>query len=114
MNRWPNQIRAVEETTAAIDGGAKRLCVTSPTGTGKSRMMMDMLEWAVEHNRRAALFTNRRMLLEQTIKVMESHGVNFGVQAAGYESAYLRPVQIAMTQTVLSRGHKGDLYDLIL
>ena len=76
-DRWPNQERALAETTAAIEGGSKRLCVTSPTGTGKSRMMVDMLEWATASGKRAALFTNRRMLFDQTCGVLESHGINF-------------------------------------
>lgn len=114
MNRWPNQQRAYERTTEAILGGVKRACVTSPTGTGKTRCMQDVLDWCVESNRRAALFTNRRMLLDQTIGIMESHGVDFGMQAAGYELAHLRPVQLAMTQTVLSRGWRGDIPDVVL
>lgn len=114
MIRWPNQIRALTLTTEAIVGGGKRICVTSPTGTGKTFMFIDMIEWAVQAGMRVALFTNRRMLLEQTIGVLSAHGIEFGVQAAGHELAFLRQVQIAMTQTVLSRGHRGDLYDLIL
>jgi DNA repair protein RadD len=114
VNRWPNQIRALEETAIAITGGARRLCVTSPTGTGKTTMMIDLIEWAAGNNKRVALFTNRRMLFDQTCKVLESHGIEFGRQAAGHELAYLRQTQVCMSQTVLSRGHKGDLYDLIL
>ena len=114
MNRWPNQIKALEQTATAINGGARRICVTSPTGTGKTTMMIDLIEWCQSQNKRTALFTNRKMLFDQTCRVLESHGVEFGRQAAGHPLALLRNVQVCMTQSVLSRGHRGELYDVIL
>ncbi len=108
MNRWPHQTRALEQTTAAIANGTRRMCVTANTGMGKTTMMVDMLEWAASMNFGAAMYTNRRMLLDQTFRVLEGHGVSVGVRAAGYKPATLRPVQLAMTQTEFSRVIRNE------
>jgi len=112
MNLWPHQIRAVEETTEAIAGGAKRICLTAPTGAGKTRVMIELIEWASDLNWPVALYTNRRMLLDQTKNVLESHGVNVGMRASGYETALLRDVQLCMTQTELSQVYQRKIRQL--
>jgi len=107
--RWPNQQRAFDLTTAAIAQGVKRICLTSPTGSGKTAMMTDMIQWGVEEGRRVALYTQRKMLYEQTAGVLERAGIDFGKRASGHETALLRAVQLAMTPTELSRVYqRGD------
>lgn len=108
MNPWPHQTYAFQQTTSAIDGGGNRICVTAPTGAGKTKMMIDMLEWAQERNWPAALYTNRRMLLRQTKEVLESHGINVGLRASGHDRAYLRDVQLCMTQTEGSQVYRAE------
>ncbi len=103
MNLWPNQIRARDLTAEAVAGGCKRMCVTSPTGTGKTYMQLEQLELANSHAIGAALYTDRRMLLEQTEKRLKEHGFDFGMRAAGHEPALTRPIQLCMTQTELSQ-----------
>lgn len=109
MERRPNQVYANEATQTAISGGATRICVTSPCGGGKTLMMVDQLEAALEQNKLASLHTLRRMLFDQTAKVLESQGINFGKRASGHETALLRDIQLAMTQTELSKVYRnGD------
>ena len=40
---WPHQERGLRELVDLIKGGAKRICVASPTGGGKSRMMRTLI-----------------------------------------------------------------------
>lgn len=108
MNRWPQQIRHLEEIPRAIDAGAKRICVVGPTGSGKTRMQIDLLEWASERHWPACQYTNRRGLFEQTMKVLESHGIEFGCRAAGYKTAYLRDIQLCMTPTEGSKVYRSE------
>lgn len=103
MKRWPNQKRAIEQVPEAIEGGAKRICVTSPTGTGKSVMQLDMIQWAMDRNWRTALYTNRKMLLRQLKKNFERHGVEVGVLAADYKENPDAPFQLCSIQTVSAR-----------
>jgi superfamily II DNA or RNA helicase len=107
-DRWPNQQRAFDGTIDAINRGVKRLCVTSPTGSGKTRMFTDMIEWAVENKRPVALYTQRRMLYDQTCRVLEKAGVRFGKRASGHSQNLFLDVQMCMSQTELSRVYKQE------
>jgi DNA repair protein RadD len=112
MERRPNQQRAFDQTLAAIRGGAKRICVTSPTGSGKTMMMTDQLIQAKADGERACLYTNRRMLFDQTARMLGEAGIEFGRRAAGHERALLRDVQLCMTQTELSHVYKNESREL--
>lgn len=101
--RWPNQRRAFDGVLDAYRRGVRRLCVTSPTGTGKTQIGLDLIAWAKEQSWRVNWYTNRRMLLDQTSRVFAANGIDFGIRAAGYDLALLRDVQICSTQTEASR-----------
>jgi superfamily II DNA or RNA helicase len=71
---------------------------------GKTAMMTQKLEWCGAHGWPALLVTNRRMLFDQTHSVLENHGFDVGKIASGHEQAKLRPIQLAMTQTLARRS----------
>lgn len=79
--------------------GPVRDCVCSPTGSGKSVMMADLLC----DDKPQCLFTHRRFLLKQLSAVLESHGVEFGIRADGFRPNLAARIQLAMTQTEWSR-----------
>lgn len=109
MIRWPHQQYAFEQVTSAIDAGERAICLTSPTGGGKGRMICDWLEWAIQRDWPAILYTNRKSLTQQTITVLSDEGIPFGVRAAGFEQ-YERmdaPIQIASLQTEAARVHRS-------
>lgn len=108
MERRPNQIRANEKTIAAIVGGAKRVCVTSPTGSGKTLMITDHLTWAKQEQGGASLFTNRKMLFDQTALQLTKAGIEFGRRASGHDLALLRDIQLCMTQTELNHVYNQE------
>mgnify|MGYP001612247489 CR=1 FL=1 len=111
VDRWPNQIRAFDGAMDAIQRGVKRLCITSPTGSGKTRSMIDMLEWCNANGKTAILYCQRRMLYDQTSRVLEEHKIAFGKRASGHQPALLRNIQLAMFQTEVSRSKDSD-YEL--
>lgn len=86
MIRWPHQIRGVAETIAAFEAGETAVCLSSPTGGGKSLMATDLIRWALERGLKAALYTTRKLLTEQLIRTLSDANVPFGVRAAGYEA----------------------------
>jgi superfamily II DNA or RNA helicase len=102
LDRRPCQVRHNEQLFPAIESGSRRICITSPTGSGKTRMQIDTLEWA----RTAALFTYKTILRDQIASTLEREGVNFGMRASGSETALLRDIQLCMTQTELSRVYR--------
>lgn len=113
-DRWPNQEFALSATTEAIEGGDKTICVTSPTGSGKTRCIIDLIEWATFQGWGSALFTNRRLLCKQIKDVLESHNIFPGMRASGYKVGLARDVQLCMTQTEKSMvfdKKKRELHD---
>jgi len=117
---WPHQREGVEQTVAALSNGTASLCLTSPTGSGKSLMMVALTNWATEKSWRVVLFTNRILLTQQTRGVFHRAGVIAGVVSASmpqYEYEEGR-VQIATIQTILSKRRKDPSYwldaDLVL
>jgi len=115
MKRRPNQIKALADTTSAIDAGKNRIVVVSPTGSGKTLMLLDMIDWARSKSWPVTLYTHRRMLLEQTRKVLSDNGMWASVRASGYsfkENDLFADVAICMTQTELSQVYKNGNRDL--
>ena len=96
---WPHQKYGIQETVNRIDAGANAICLASPTGAGKTRMMTELIKRWVSERHRVALYTNRRMLLDQTKDVLDAAGILHGIRASGHEKALLRDVQLCMTQT---------------
>lgn len=99
---WEHQERALRELDEAIESGEKRICVTSPTGGGKSRILFEHLS----AGRTATVYTDRVMLRDQLSRNMNNEGIIHGVMASGVEES-VADIQLAMTQTVVSRCVKG-------
>jgi superfamily II DNA or RNA helicase len=70
--------------------------------------MTDMIQWAVENHKPVALYTQRKMLYEQTCRVLEKAGIRFGKRASGHDPNLFLDVQICMTQTELSRVYNQE------
>jgi superfamily II DNA or RNA helicase len=99
---WPIQTAACTGVVDAYSEGIMRVVLTAPTGTGKTRAMIALLEWATSMGMPSVLYSHRRMLLRQTAGVLERHGIDYGMRASGYDTALTRDVQLAMLQTEMS------------
>jgi len=101
MNDWNHQIVAVAESIRRIEAGERRFCITSPTGGGKSRIILRLCEWAVARGWNVAVFTNRRLLTAQLSRGLSDDGIHLGVRAADFESWSdpFAPVQICSVPT---------------
>lgn len=110
---WPHQENGVRAVLQAIEKG-EHTCLTSPTGSGKTAIIMALLRWCVATGRRAILYTNRIMLTEQTMRVLESHDIQYGVIAATEPQAEdrFKSVQLASVHTVNSRALKRKTEDV--
>jgi len=113
VSPWPHQQFGVAEAIKAIEANEPS-CVTSPTGSGKSMMMIAIIRWCVQNHKRVILYTNRKMLTDQTMRVLDKSGVDYGVIAASHDDrrAFLRDVQIASIQTIHSRVVRKKSQDL--
>lgn len=103
MSDWPHQTAGVQGVRQAIERGEQRIALTSPTGGGKSRMMLRMMEWGW----RTVVYANRKTLIEQLSEGLTASGVPHGIMAAGYAEETQHDIQIASTQTVEKRVTAG-------
>lgn len=105
MNLWPHQQRAIAEIKQAVLDGDRNICVTSPTGGGKSRIILEQIKAA---GYGVSLYTDRRMLLSQLAADFDREGIDYGIRAAGHEPALLKSTQLCMQQTEGSRSLDGN------
>lgn len=105
---WPHQKRGIEEFCRLQNDGP--VCVTSPTGGGKSRMIIELIRLFGS----AILYTNRRLLTGQMIKALEAEGMIFGVRAAEFKDRLrlTAPIQISSIQTEERRVYKTKRWKL--
>jgi superfamily II DNA or RNA helicase len=96
----------VPDVLALIGAGKRRIVVQSPTGMGKTVMMQDLALDYLNRKLTAILYTNRRLLIDQTSRVMDAAGIPHGVISPEHDDQANRPFQIAMAQTVFSRVFK--------
>lgn len=117
---WEHQLRGVQQTIDALEAGAKSICLTAPTGSGKTAMQIALARWeAEERGGRVLCLTNRILLTEQTRRVFRKDEVSAGVISASMKWARDEDaqVQIATIQTILARRRKEDYWvnaDLVL
>lgn len=109
---WPHQAKGIQETLEAIGQGHRRICLTSPTGGGKSRMACELIQAWLEQGLKVGLYTNRKLLIEQTVKVMNRAGISHGVRASGWETDLGRDVQISSIQTEHARVLRAKTWSL--
>ena len=102
---WPIQVNGVDGVLSALDAGETRICLTAPTGTGKTWMTQTGMDRRIEQGRRQVLYSVRKSLTEQIIGQLQKAGVRFGVVAADFEEFDDpdAPVQLCSVQTVHSR-----------
>ena len=87
--------------------GERQLCLTSPTGGGKSHIICRLIEWALENAYLPVLYTNRKLLIDQLVRVLDAHGIDHGVRAAGHQDQRELPVQISSLPTENARVLKS-------
>lgn len=100
---WPHQLRGIQGVVDAGNAGHMRPVIASPTGGGKSRIIMRFLE-SIDI---CAVYANRKMLLEQLSRGCTEAGIAHGMMAAGYPEETQHGIQLCSTQTVDQRVRDG-------
>jgi superfamily II DNA or RNA helicase len=101
---WSHQAQGFEQFWSAFDGGEKRVCITSPTGGGKTFMTTELIKEASRRNLKTVFHVNRKSLAEQTRKAFEAVDLDPGMRASGYKPEFKKPIQISMTPTESTRS----------
>jgi superfamily II DNA or RNA helicase len=112
---WLPQTRALADTTAAIADGEQRICLTLPTGGGKSRIACELIRDWLHVGYKVSVYTNRKMLLDQLSRVVSEFGLNHGIRNATVPLDKLpcdSPLQVSSIQTEASRVLKKKVWQL--
>jgi len=118
---WLHQREGVQRTIDALSNGTNSVCLTAPTGAGKTACEIALARfWAEERGMNVLCLTNRILLTQQTREVFQQDRVGVGVISSSmpqFEREDVR-VQIATIQTILARRRKQPSYwvdaDLVL
>lgn len=110
---WPPQLRSIEAAIEAMNRGS-RVCLYSPTGSGKTRMAGELLRWCVDQGLGGVFYVNRKLLIQQTVDRFTDLGLSVGIRAAEFEDYFdaSMPVQVASADTEASRVYKKGIWQL--
>jgi len=95
------QIQSIESLRQGFREKHTRQILSAPTGAGKSRIMLDMIKSAIEKGSRVCFICERRILVEQFSRHLDSEGIDHGILMAKHWR--FKPhelVQIATAQTL--------------
>lgn len=112
MNAWPHQLQGVADTLAAITRGERKVCLTSPTGGGKSLMMQMLARDFLNRAEPVVLYSNRKMLIDQLSESFDAAGIDHGILAAGHGRYDEYLMQIASLPTIASRTLRRKTQEL--
>lgn len=112
MNRWPHQLRGVLDVLDAFSQGYRHVCLQSPTGAGKSLMMFDLAVHFLKAGGKVAIYSNRKMLIDQLSEKLIEAGLYHGVRAAEYADERDHPLQVCSMPTEVSRSLKKKVWEL--
>ena len=100
----PYQASAIEELRAALREGAKRICLYSPTGSGKTEIAIAMIISALGKGKRVSFVVNRIELGIQALRRIRASGIDAGLIQGDNSCNTSAAVVICSVQTVAKRG----------
>jgi len=107
------QVRAIDRVSESFADGNKRVMLYSPTGSGKTRMAIELIRRARENHQRCQFVVNRIGLVDQAARRLMDAGIHPGlIQGANTRATYL-PVLCCSIQTLARRGRPDAEFIII-
>ncbi|QLE46477.1 DEAD/DEAH box helicase (plasmid) [Nostoc sp. C052] len=99
------QKQAISQAYKFFRMGLRSVVIYAPTGAGKTVMAVKTIVDAVKKERRVMFLVHRGKLVKQTVKILQSNGIDVSVIWADWPEPpdYSKSVQIAMVQTLQNR-----------
>jgi superfamily II DNA or RNA helicase len=113
MQLRPYQIEMIDDTRVAMKAGNKRICLTLPTGGGKTALMAHMMATAAAKGMRSWFVVHRRELLKQSVAAFEAIGLSPGIISAGFRPTPQAMVQVCAIGSLKNRYRKQAAPTLI-
>ncbi len=102
----PYQVGMIEQTRAAMRGGARRVLLQLGTGGGKTVIACIMIGGALDRSLRSLFVAHRKELIEQASARLAENGIPSGVVMAGVRPRPQERVQVGSIQTLCARGER--------
>ena len=112
MELRPYQTDSIERLRAGLREGQRALVLSSPTGSGKTVIAMEMIHRAIERGSRVLFIIDGLHLMSQTAERFHASGIEYGLIGDGTYTGVSRQVVIAMVQTLIRRDETA-LADLL-
>ena len=97
----PYQVASIEDLREGFREKHIRQVLAAPTGSGKSVIMMEMIKKAIEKKSKVVFICERRILVDQFSKHLDSEGIDHGVlMSKHWRFKPYELVQIATAQTL--------------
>jgi DNA repair protein RadD len=96
----PYQAQALEAVRAELRAGKRRVLLVSPTGSGKSVIIAEMVQGAVAKGNTVVFLAHRRELVTQLSDRLTRNGLTHGILMGGRPRQWSLPVQVASIQTL--------------
>lgn len=109
MKLYDYQEQVIHKSRIAIRDGFKRICITAPTGAGKTVIMGAIAEAVVKKGGVAVICVSLDALVPQTSDKLERFGIDHGFIKAGYSEDRGASVHVASIQTMARRQWWRDL-----
>jgi len=98
----PYQDKAIDDVAAEFEAGYRSVCLTAPTGAGKTVIFTKIAELASVHGTRTVILVHRDSLMTQAAAKLRECGIPYSLIAPGH-SFYGDKVSIASVQTLVRR-----------
>ncbi len=110
---WTPQVRSINKTIEQLEAG-KKVCLYSPTGSGKTKQGIELLRWAESRGAGGIFYVNRRLLIQQTSDRFAEAGLPHAIRAAEFEDSFdeTMPFQVASANSELARVYKSGRWNL--
>ena len=103
----PYQSQMIETARQSLAAGHRRIVVQAPTGSGKTRVAVEIIRLARAKNRRVLFLAPRRELIFQVRDELGRHEVWAGTIMAGERPSPSLEVQVASFDTLHARCVRG-------
>ncbi|MFO1163033.1 MAG: DEAD/DEAH box helicase [Reyranellaceae bacterium] len=100
----PYQHAVIQQVSAEIEAGRRRILLVAPTGSGKTVIGARLAGEACARGQRVVFLVHRRELVQQTSQKLHSIARDHGIIAAGFPTRPGEPVQVASIATVHARA----------
>jgi len=103
------QQEAIANLRSVLAQGSRRPVLVSPTGSGKTRTAVEIVDRALAKGKRVLFLAPRRELIYQAAAALDAAGILCGIVMAGEPMNRYSPVQVASFDTLWARRERVPL-----